>query len=272
MKKILFTIAIALIGQTMAAQTIADYEARIVALFDTVAAATDTGRNRAYNDSINTLIISALKMTQSFDYPFDRLKYMGVVTTDDNALRLYTWNMPTDSGTLYNGLIQKADGNIVVLQHNTRRNFPPDEWQTMADSTWYGALYYRAITYKVNRQKVYLLLGWHGQPNRRTQHKFIDVLWFDEAGRAQFGQPLLADDIDRSAKSRLVLEYDADATIYLDYDAAKRRIVFDHLSPMKYFDDDTTTLGPDMSVDAYVRKPKYWLLKTDIHAKNKHQK
>lgn len=100
--------------------------------------------------------------------------------------------------------------------------------------------------------------------------KFIDVLWFDEAGKAQFGWPLLADDNTPRAKSRLVLEYDADATIFLDYEAAKRRIVFDHLSPMKHFDDDTTTLGPDMSIDAYVRKAKQWLLKTDIRAKNRH--
>ena len=214
-------------------------------------------------------MIRALKSEKSFNYPFAGLKYIGVVTADDNALRLYTWNMPADSGTLYNGIVQKANGDIVVLRQATE-NYPPDEWQTLTDSTWYGALYYRAVAYKVNRQKVYLLLGWHGQPNRRTQHKFIDVLWFDEAGKAQFGWPLLADDNTPRSKSRRVLEYDADATIFLDYEAAKRRIVFDHLSPMKHFDDDTTTLGPDMSIDAYVRKSKQWLLKTDIRAKNRH--
>ena len=270
MKRALFIIAIAtVVGHTAAAQTIADYEARIAALFDTIVAATDNSRNSLYNDTISQLMIRALKSEKSFNYPFAGLKYIGVVTADDNALRLYTWNMPTDSGTLYNGIVQKANGDIVMLRQATE-NYPPDEGQTLTDSTWYGALYYRAVAYKVNRQKVYLLLGWHGQPNRRTQHKFIDVLWFDEAGKAQFGWPLLADDNTPRAKSRLVLEYDADATIFLDYEAAKRRIVFDHLSPMKHFDDDTTTLGPDMSIDAYVRKSKQWLLKTDIRAKNRH--
>ena len=76
-------------------------------------------------------------------------------------------------------------------------------------------------------------------------------------------------DEEKKSLTRAVFEYDAHVVMFLDYEPSRKRFVFDHLSPMKYFEDETVTLGPDMSVDSYVRKSKGWFLKEDLRMRNR---
>lgn len=265
--KIVLAAIAACMVTTGRAQTLPEYERQISLLFAQIEQSDDKCNNLICNDSIHTLFAQALAIDGAFGYAFDNLKFVGKILADDGLLRIYTWNIPTDSGFIYNGYIQKQSGEYVRLTQ-TSAPFVIDQQQTLQADQWYGALYYRATAYKYRRQKVYLLLGWNGQ-NAHTQHKIIDVLWFDNNGRAQLGLPILEN--NNRNLYRHVFEYDADITMYLDYEPDKRRIAFDHLSPIKYFDDETVTLGPDMSVDAYVRRTKGWQLREDVRATNKHK-
>ena len=247
------------------AQSLPEYEQQIEQLFAAVENSTDGTANQRTNDSIRTLFQAALKCEGSFHYPFSRLNFVGHTLSDDGLLRIYTWNIPTDSGFIYNGFVQKLSGEYRILtQQNTP--FATTETQTVSSEEWYGALYYRAIAYKYQKQKIYILLGWQGGKGH-TQRKFIDVLWFDKAGQMRLGLPIFEN--DGYAFSRRVFEYDADVQMFLDYEPKRHRIVFDHLSPIKLFDDEVVTLGPDMSFDAYQRRAKVWKLQEDIKAKNK---
>lgn len=249
------------------AQSLPECERRVARLFAQIEQSGNAEANLRRNDTINAVFAQALAIDGAFGYPFSNLKFVGKTLSDDGLLRIYTWNVPTDSGFIYNGYIQKQSGEYVRLMQASAP-FVIDKQQTLQADQWYGALYYRATAYKYRRQKVYLLLGWNGQ-NAHTQHKIIDVLWFDHNGRAQLGLPILEN--NNRNLYRHVFEYDADITMYLDYEPDKRRIAFDHLSPIKYFDDETVTLGPDMSVDAYVRRTKGWQLREDVRATNKHK-
>lgn len=247
------------------AQSLAECEQQMERLFANIEQSTDAQANLRYNDTINALFAKALACDGSFTAPFGSLKFVGKTLSDDGLLRIYTWNVPTDSGFVYDGFVQTSTGEYTQFTQSAT-TFATNEHATLSAENWYGALYYRAIAYRHKRQKVYLLLGWQGA-NAATQRKFIDVLWFDSDNRLQLGLPILEN--DEQTLCRRIFEYDADIAMFLDYEPQKRRIAFDHLSPIKYFDDETVTLGPDMSVDAYVRHSKQWKLQQDVRAKNK---
>ena len=248
------------------AKTLPRYEMRLAQLFETVKTADNDSVRLECNDSIKFLLNSVLQLPESFVFPFDSLVYVGKVTSDDKLLRVYTWNIVTDSGLVFNGFLQSSKGKIIRLEQ--RKNaYQPTLKQSISTQDWYGALYYRVVTYKYHKQKIYLLAGW-SQCNEQTQYKVLDVLSFDNFGGAYLGLPIFFDE-EKEVFSRAVFEYDVAAILFLDYQSSKKRFVFDHLSPMKYFEDDVVTLGPDMSFDAYVSKSKGWFLKEDIRVKNR---
>ena len=253
-------------SQGVNAQTLNDYQTRLMHLFQAIKTADTDSLRLQYNDSVKALFSKTLEMKESFIFPFDSLTYVGKITSDDAKLRLYTWNVVTDSGLVFNGFLQKLSGEVVTLQQ-PKAAYKPTTKEVVASNNWYGALYYRAVAYKYKKQTVYMLVGW-SQCDDRTQYKVLDVLSFDEFGVARFGMPILFDE-EKQSLTRAVFEYDAHIVMFLDYEPSRKRFVFDHLSPMKYFEDETVTLGPDMSVDSYVRKSKGWFLKEDLRMRNR---
>lgn len=251
---------------TLSAQTLARYEMRLAHLFETVKIAESDSVRLQCNDSITLLLNSALQLSESFIYPFDSLVYVGKITSNDNLLRVYTWDIVTDSGLVFSGFLQSSSGKITRLEQR-KKAYLPTLKQSISTRDWYGALYYRVVAYKYHKQKIYLLAGW-SQCAPQHQYKVLDVLSFDEFGSAQLGLPIFFDE-EGEVFARAVFEYDLAVVMFLDYQPSKKRFVFDHLSPMKYFEDDVVTLGPDMSFDAYVRKSKGWFLKEDIRVKNR---
>lgn len=247
-------------------QIVSDYETRLMHLFQAIKTADTDSVRLQYNDSVKALFSKTLEMKESFIFPFDSLTYVGKITSDDAKLRLYTWNVVTDSGLVFNGFLQKLSGEVVTLQQ-PKVAYKPTVKEVVASNNWYGALYYRAVAYKYKKEMVYMLVGW-SQCDERTQYKVLDVLSFDEFGVARFGMPILFDE-EKKSLTRAVFEYDAHIVMFLDYEPSRKRFVFDHLSPMKYFEDETVTLGPDMSVDSYVRKSKGWFLKEDLRMRNR---
>ncbi|MDP4189262.1 MAG: hypothetical protein Q8905_14520, partial [Bacteroidota bacterium] len=61
-------------------------------------AATDEGKD-SINGNILKLMNQTLLKSGSFSWPFDSLKTMGKLTSSDNQVRLYTWNIPFSDNT-----------------------------------------------------------------------------------------------------------------------------------------------------------------------------
>ena len=102
----------------------------------------------ALADSIAIAYASdTLQLPGSFDYPFDPLSNMGKITSQDQKIRIYTWNLPCNDGTnTYYGFLQYKTGQktISVLFNLTTQacdnqqilawpSLPPDNWYGMPD-------------------------------------------------------------------------------------------------------------------------------------------
>ncbi|MDR1592636.1 MAG: hypothetical protein LBS16_07140 [Prevotellaceae bacterium] len=232
--------------------------------FEQIAVATDDKTKLAFNDSIDACLTEVLTQEDSFYFPFDSLQYLGKIMSSDRLVRIYTWNISLSYGFLFNGFVQRQSGEIYRLTQ-TEHAFLPDSLQQIAANQWYGALYYRAVAHKYEGETVYLLAGW-SRYRAFTQVKILDVIRFDGEGNLYLGLPIFRD--EDTFLSRICFEYDALTTFHLDYNASKKRFEADHLSPIRFDGKEILTFGADMSVDAFVRKGKYWIKKDDIKVKN----
>jgi hypothetical protein len=210
----------------------------------------------------------------SFNYTFDSLRNVSVLSSGDKKVRMYTWIVPAISKDKYSyfGFVQLYDKklNKVTLFNLEDTILPTEEAEkkSLNSKTWYGALYYKIIENKLKGQKAYTLLGWRGN-NLRTTIKVIDVLVINKE-IPKFGAPVFK--TEKGFKHRVIFEYTASATMTLRYHENKKIIVYDHLSPSnpdlkgKY-----EYYGPDMSYDALKFKKGKWELLKNIEIGNLRQ-
>ena len=134
----------------------------------------------------------ALKIKNSFNYPFTSLQTVSIIKPDDNKFRIFTWNLPLDSGKfLYFGVIQmnlKDTFQIFGLYDSSNYIINPS-YATLDNRHWMGALYYQIHTLKHKKKTQYMLMGWDGE-DAKVNKKVIDVLWFDKEGLPKFGSPV----------------------------------------------------------------------------------
>lgn len=215
-------------------------------------------------------LVATLKLPNSFDYPFDSLKYISVLRSDDNKFRMYTWHLRNDDGTYrYYGAIQMNNKDrleLYPLFDNSAMIEKPQD-TILNKSNWYGAHYYKIITPKKGKKdKRYVLLGWKGN-NLRTTKKVIDVIHFD-----QDGQPVFGDDIFKlgdETKKRIVFEFTIQASMMLRYLDKPKWIVYDHLAPPSKRDAGLFEFyGPDLSYDGLKYKKGKWVLMEKIDLRN----
>ena len=241
-----------------------NYLEEIDKIFMRIQTANSDSLRYAMNDTISELLIREIRLPESFIRSFRVAKYIGKVTSPDAKICIYSWNILLNNGFLFNCIVQTSEGEIYKFKQ-TEYPYLPDSRRSIKTNQWYGALYYDIIPYKYDGDIIYLLLGWSRYRND-TQFKVIDVLTLNEHG-AELGAPIFYDKKDRY--HRIILESDRQANISLIYEPNKKRIVFDHLSPMRIEGNSIVSYGPDMSVDSYVRKRKGWELKEDVNIKNK---
>ncbi len=223
-----------------------------------------------------------LKDENSFSFPFDSLvKFKIMLESPDKEVRIFTWNLSMeDESQRYFGFIQHAvkrkKQQVIELYKLTDNsdNIKNPEMQTLDNTNWYGAFYYKIIETKKKKKKHYTLLGWDGN-TRITNKKLIDILFFDGKGLPKFGQPVLVvDKQTNKTQKRFILEYKAGLTVSLRYYPEKNVIIFDHLSP-----EDSSQkghfqyYGPDLSLDAFVLDKKgRWIIESDFEGKNEKDK
>jgi hypothetical protein len=201
-------------------------------VFDTVAV------NRFSADSAFVkAMVRALRVTNSFMYPFDSVKTVSKIYAPDSSFRIFTWELQRDDSYYrQQGFIQMKtlDGSLKFFPLFDGSEFagsrPFDSVRT--NRNWIGAIYYGMVTKQYNGQKYYSLFGLDDN-DFVTTRKWIDVLTFDEDGRPRFGAPIF-DYKEDSIKApqpayRFMMDFKKDANARLVYDPSLDMIIFDHL-------------------------------------------
>lgn len=225
----------------------------------------------AYCDTFNNSFEQLLNDPQSFQYVFDSLKSVSVLTSKDKSVRVYSWLLPSVSRDRYNyfGFVQLHDRKLKTTKlFKLENNAIPDdeiEKKSLPCNEWYGAIYYKMIENKKKNGKAYTLLGWRGN-NLKTTIKLMDVLVTDK-NVPKFGAPIFKS--EKGMKHRVVFEYTARAVMSLKYDEKKKMIIYDHLSPSDpLLKGNYESYGPDMTYDGYKFKDARWNYVKNIEAEN----
>lgn len=225
----------------------------------------DLERKNANYEFIRTLV-SALKVPNSFLFPFDSLKTISILNAPDNRFRLFTWHILNDDGSYrFYGAIQINTGGplrLFPLEDYTPLLKTPED-SVLTNRKWYGAQYYKII--KVDAEHpYYTILGWKGNNDQSTK-KVIEILSFKNDmpvfGAAVFGFSKI--------KKRVIFEYTRQASMLLRYVPEQDLIVFDHLAPPTDSQkNDPKSYGPDLTYDGYKLKNGHWVLVENLDMRN----
>ena len=228
------------------------------------------------NEAFRNELLAVLTKKEAFDYPFNSLNTLGKITSSDNQVRIFTWNIELADLThrYYGFLIKKTNrkkGNYVFeLTQYPANIYPKYNFNKLSLDTWYGCLYYDIVVSKLDNKTYYTLLGYDAN-NQQSDIKIIDALSF--RGKIPYlGVPIFQTKYNSNKiylSNRLFFEYSSKATMSLKYDKNRKLIIYDHLSPeapnLAEFRDYYV---PDMSYDALHFEGYRWKLYEDIVANN----
>ncbi|QEM11028.1 MULTISPECIES: hypothetical protein [Mucilaginibacter] len=226
----------------------------------------DMERKNANYQFIKTLV-QALKINNSFLFPFDSLKSISIVNSPDNRFRILSWHVINLDGSYrFYGTVQINTGGALKMfpleDYSPLQKNPED---SVTDShKWYGAQYYKIMPV-YGPKPYYVLLGWKGNTVKSTK-KVIDVISFNN-GVPEFGMPVFNG--NGKTRDRVVFEYARQVSMLLRYLPEQNLIVFDHLSaPDGRSKDKPETFGPDLSYDGYKLKEGRWTYVEDLDMRN----
>jgi hypothetical protein len=174
----------------------------------------------------------ALKVPQSFYYDFKSLRTVAALRPDDDKFRIFTWNLILDSGKyMYFGAIQmNTSDSLILFGLYDSSDYNRDLIYGQFDNRhWVGALYYQVHHYKWKKEDYYIMFGWDGQ-DAKTNRKVLDVLWFDENGKPNFGKEIF--NFDGDVQARVIFDFSDQTAMLLRYDKDEKAIVFANLVPI----------------------------------------
>jgi len=205
--------------------------------------------------------VQALKINNSFYYPFDSLVTVSKLYAPDSSFRIFTWQVEKDlSFYRQYGAIQMHtnDGSLKLIPLFDMSDFTKAPMDSVRDNTrWIGAIYYNCLMNTFNNKKYYTLLGFDDN-DARSNKKWIEVLTFDSTTGSpvpQFGGHYFQYQNDsikpKQPVSRFCLEYKKEAKSRLNYDKELGLIVFDHLMSEDNDPSEKFSLIPDGTYEAF---------------------
>lgn len=182
-------------------------------------------------------LVAALKIDNSFYYPFDSLTEISKIYPPDSSFRILTWQMHYPKGKFrYYGVIQMKSKKMKIYPlRDLRDTLPFHTQQILTQNNWYGQIYYRIIERTYDKKTYYTLFGFEAA-DFLSRRKIVDILTFDADGSPRFGAPIFCFTDSskfkiRDTLDRFFIEYKWSASPTLNYDNNKEMIVFDHLAP-----------------------------------------
>ncbi len=251
-------------------KTIALYEDSLSGLAPAIIGGANDSIRAATNKEVIRMFQQVLKLKESFDYPFDKLKTIAHITAPDKRFRIYNWILPKTDGTYtFFGYIQQYDKKkklvIVTTLTDMSDKTEKQEKAILNPDKWYGALYYKIVLNKFLGKRYYTVLGWKGY-DRKSIKKVIDVITFNNF-KPKFGQAMFK--MKKETKSRIIFQYSSQAVVSLKYEESEKAIVYDHLSPpTDNLKGQYEFYGPDFTYDALKFRRGKWILTELFQAKN----
>lgn len=237
--------------------------------------------NQIYSDSpfsikevANSRFIDILKATfvdeKVFNYPFDSLKHIGKIKSEDKKVRIFSWNFPQSGGyQKYYGfiLLKKEKGGIQLIELiDERKSITNPIKDILTPNNWMGTLYYSISNVSYKGKIYYLLLGLDFN-SMFSSKKIIDILSFDKEMQPKFGSSIFH--VGDAVLSRVVFEFSARANMMLRYIPETKTIVFDHLSPYRPdFEGNYQFYGPDFTYDGFKFEKGSWVYVRDLDLRN----
>ncbi len=250
------------------------YEDSLHKLTDTILDGSTQYARQTSSYAFIKILVRALKMPDSFTYPFDSLKRISILTPPDKSFRIFSWELLLDDneGYRYFGAIQMNNKKLELIPLFDYSAHIINIEDTITDNKkWFGVLYYNLVENKFFGKKYYTLFGWYGNNDSSTK-KVIDVLTFKN-NKPVFGAPVF--DIKTKDKSqtvdRFVIEYKKDASAHLNYDKDYKKIIYDHLVPENPGSEGVyRTYVPDGTYEGFkFRRGKWRYIENVFTSKNK---
>lgn len=228
--------------------------------------APDAGKRFMADSIFIKTLVRALKIKNSFQYPFDSLATISRLYAPDSAFRIFTWQVEKDETfNRQHGAIQvkTADGSLKLFPLIDRSeviNSPFDT--TMNNLWWIGNIYYRIVLKQINGKKYYTLIG-YDEYTMKVTRKWIDILSFNDKGEPVFGeQPIFSfkeDSIPKPGQNRFVLDFKKDGRARVQYDEEMDMILFDHLVSETDEPQKKYTLIPDGDYEGFKWQDNQWV-------------
>ena len=220
-------------------------------------------------DTIREEMAGVLSMEGSMDFPWNRLDKIGIITSEDLRIRIFSWHVMDDYDHYrYYSFIQvgmkKGKSRLYELKDNGKLQRGVMKLDQKKDD-WYGKLYYQVLTNQYKRKTYYTLLGMDFN-NSLSTIKSVEVMAI-QRNDPYFVRSLFFNGRDKV--DRFVLEYSSQVAISVRYDAGTDMITFDHLVPLDpIYEKNYEFYGPDGSFDGLEFSGGLWNYRDNIDARN----
>lgn len=222
--------------------------------------------DRMISDSIFTrTLVRALKIKNSFFYPFDSVFGISKLYAPDSSFRIFTWNLQFDDyyGRQKGAIqIRTKDGSMKLFPLRDVSEFtanPEDSVRTT--SNWIGATYYNIVKTQFNGKKYYTLFGFDHN-SAMSNKKWIEVMYFNDKNEPVFGGPFFnysQDSIPQKPKYRLTMEFKRDTRVLANYIPDLNIILVDHLVLEDGQPDFPMNYVPDGDNEGYKWESGKWM-------------
>ncbi|TWI85457.1 hypothetical protein IQ13_0619 [Lacibacter cauensis] len=217
------------------------------------------------DSNFTRILVRAIIQDKSFQYPFDSLKTISKIYSEDSSFRIFTWQVVKDDDYCrQKGFIQfrNPKGAEKFIPLRDADQFITNDVDTIANNMWWiGAVYYRIVEKEFNGKKYYTLFG-YDENDTRTTRKWLDVMWFDENEKPVFGKQgafsFAQDSVPKPATNRFLLEYKKDGRARVQYDEEMDMIIFDHLVSETSEPGKKYTLIPDGDYEGFKWENGQW--------------
>lgn len=223
-------------------------------------------QTRMIADSIFTrVLVRALKIKNSFYYPFESVYGISKLYSPDSSFRIFTWNLEFDEYySRQKGAIQMPtkDGSLKLIPLRDNSEFTENADDSVRNQTnWIGAVYYNIVKKEFNGKSYYTLFGFD-RNSVMSSKKWIEVLTFNEKKEPVFGGPYFnynRDKIRQKPRFRFSVEYKKDAKVLMNYIPELDLILIDHLISETNEPDNKWTYVPDGDNEAFKWENGKWM-------------
>ncbi len=217
----------------------------------------------AADSNFTKMFVRALKIKNSFHYPFDSLVSISKLVPPDSSFKIVTWQMNVnDEVTRQHGAIQMntKDGSLSLLPLIDKSENTKNIIDTVSNNFgWIGAVYYQLVQKQASGKNYYTLLG-YDENNMSSNKKIVEVLTF-ENGSPVFGGKYFSplNEIFANSGSRFILEYKKNSGPRLTYDNDLNMIVYEHLISETNEPQKKYTYIPDGDYEGLQWKDGKWI-------------